>query len=140
MLSSDAGGAAADVLVGGLLQAVMAQIGGAGPDWSGCRSSLRPAVWAWSGAVATRGVNQAGDHADGAGVRQLSGRARLRPECSRRPGTVERADLAVAQPVVDQCEQFARRGAANRFGALFGDVSAVHDGVRLAVARGQPGP
>src|SRR6202165_4959367 len=110
MLSSDAGGAAADVLVVGLLQAVMAQIGGAGPAWSGCRSSLRPAVWAWSGAVATRGANQAGDHADGAGVRQLSGRARLRPECSRRPGTVERADLAVAQPVVDQCEQFACRG------------------------------
>ena len=97
----------------------------------------------------------------------------LRPECSRRPGTIERADVAVAQPVVDQREQFACRGdlgdvlaaasfdalfvgrdlgrrrvalhrldrrPADRFGALFGDVSAVHDGVGLAVARGQPGP
>ena len=97
----------------------------------------------------------------------------LRPECSRRPGTVERADLAVAQPVVDQREQLACRGnfgdvlaaasfdtlfvgrdlgrrrvalhrldgrPADRFGALFGDVPAVHDGVGLAVARGQPGP
>src|SRR6478672_13406281 len=39
----------------------------------------------------------------------------LRPECSRRPGTVERADVAVAQTVVDQREQFACRGD-------FGDV------------------
>ena len=123
--------------------------------------------------AATRGVNQAGDHAEGSGVRQLSGRARLRPECSRRPGTVECADVAVAQSVVDQCEQFACRGdlgdvaaaasfdalfvgrdlsrrrvalyrldgrPADRFGALLGDVSAMHDGVGLAVARGQPGP
>src|SRR6478736_1062484 len=32
------------------------------------------------------------------------------------------------------------RRPTDRFGALFGDVSAVHDGVGLAVARGQPGP
>jgi hypothetical protein len=82
-------------------------------------------LWAWSGAVATRGVDQAGDHADGSGVMTNGGRARLRPECSRRPGTVERADVAVAQPVVDQCEQFACRGdlgdvaAAASFDALF---------------------
>ena len=82
----------------------------------------------------------------------------LRPEGSRRPGAVERADVAVAQTVVDQREQFACRGdfgdvlaaagfdavfvgrdlgrggvalhrldrrPADRFGALFGDVSAV---------------
>ena len=82
-------------------------------------------LWAWSGAVTTRGVDQAGDHADGSGVMTNGGRARLRPECSRRPGTVERADVAVAQPVVDQCEQFACRGdlgnvaAAASFDALF---------------------
>lgn len=82
-------------------------------------------VWAWSGAVATRGVDQAGDHADGSGVRQLGGRARLRPECSCCLGPVERADVAVAQPVVDEREQFACRGdlgdvaAAASFDALF---------------------
>ena len=31
-------------------------------------------------------------------------------------------------------------GPADRFGTLFGDVSAVHDGVGLVVVRGQPGP
>ena len=73
----------------------------------------------------TRGVDQAGNHADGSGVMTNGGRAKLRPECSRRPGTVERADVAVARLVVDQCEQFAGRGdlgdvlAAASFDALF---------------------
>ena len=53
-------------------------------------------LWAWSGAVATRGVDQAGDYADGSGVMTKGGRARLRPECSGCLGTVERADVAVA--------------------------------------------
>jgi len=81
--------------------------------------------------------------------------------------------VAVAQPVVDQREQFACRGnlgdvaaaasfdalfvgedlgrcrvalyrldrcPADRFGALFGDMSAMHDGVGLAVALGQSRP
>ncbi len=75
--------------------------------------------------MATRGVDQGGDHADGSGVMTHRGRARLRPECSRRPGTVERADVAVAQPVVDLREQFACRSnlgdvlAAASFDALF---------------------
>src|ERR1700756_3127102 len=103
-------GTGEDCVVVGLLHAVMCRYVGAGPGWSGCRSSLRPAVWACSGAVATRGVDQAGDHADGSGVMTHGGRARLRPECSRRLGSVERADVAVAQTVVDQREQFACRG------------------------------
>jgi len=82
-------------------------------------------LWSWSGAVATRGVDQAGDHAGGSGVMTKSGRARLRPECSGCFGMVERADVAVAQPVVDQREQFACRSdlgdvaAAASFDALF---------------------
>src|SRR6478672_10567499 len=66
-------------------------------------------LWAWSGAVATCGVNQGGDHAVG-GSDNLATARGLRPECSRRPVLVERADVAVAQPVVDQREQFACRG------------------------------
>ena len=65
--------------------------------------------WAWSGAVATRGVNQEGDHAVG-GSDKLATAHVLRPECSRRPVWVERTDVSVAQPVVDQREQFAGRG------------------------------
>src|SRR5262245_2113952 len=91
-------------------KAVMVQIrwGRAGFG-SGCRSSLRPAGWAWSGAVATRGVNHVGDHA-GRGSDSAAAAHGLRPECSRCAGTVKRADVPVAQPVVDQCEQFACRG------------------------------
>ena len=128
--------------------------------------------WAWSGAVATRGVNQVGDHAEWGSDSAAAARG-LRPECSRCPGAVERTDVAVAQPVVDQREQFACRGdlgdvlaaasfdtvfvggdlggglvtlhrldrrPSDQFRALFGDVSAVHDGVGLAVAWGQPRP
>jgi hypothetical protein len=76
---------------------------------TGYRSSLRPAGWAWSGAVATRGVNQEDDHAD-RGSDKIAASRGLRPECSRRPVSVKRADVAVAQPVVDQREQFACRG------------------------------
>src|ERR1700682_911765 len=65
--------------------------------------------WAWSGAVATRGVNQEGDHAD-RGSDKMAAAHVLRPECSRRPVLVERTDVSVAQPVVDQREQFAGRG------------------------------
>ena len=81
-------------------------------------------LWAWSGAVATRGVNQVGDHAE-RGSDKLAAAHGLRPEGSRRPGAVERADVAVAQTVVDQREQLARRGnlgdvlAAAGFDAVF---------------------
>ena len=146
---------------------------GAGPGH--CPAAGHPFAqlwWAWSGAVATRGVNQEGDHAVG-GSDKIATAHGLRPECSRRPVWVERTDVAVAQPVVDQREQFACRGdlgdvlaaasfdtvlvggdlgcrlvplhrldrrPADQFGALFGDMPAVHDGVGLAVAWGQPGP
>ena len=59
--------------------------------------------------MATRGVNQAGDHAVGGSDKLATARG-LRPECSRRPVWVERTDVSVAQPVVDQREQFAGRG------------------------------
>jgi hypothetical protein len=86
----------------------------------------------------------------------------------------EGADMAIAQAVVDQGEQFAGDGddgdvaaaaggdlgaggdqpagggwdflggldcgPADQGGTLFGDRAAVHGGVGLAVARGQPGP
>src|SRR5215213_4422635 len=103
---------------------VMVQIRWGRPDWSGYRSSLRPAGWAWSGAVATRGVNQEDDHAD-RGSDKIAASRGLRPECSRRPVSAKRADVAVAQPVVDQREQFACRGdlgdvfAAASFDAVF---------------------
>lgn len=59
---------------------------------------------------ATRGVNHVGDHAAEAGVRQCSDRARVAPGSSRRPAVGQCADVPVAQPVVDQCEQFSCRG------------------------------
>src|SRR5258705_11523007 len=83
----------------------------------GCRSSLRPARGAWSGARATRGVNHNGDHAEIRGSDNSPAARVLRPRCSRGPGPVERADLSVAQPVVDQREQLAGRGD-------LGDVAA----------------
>jgi hypothetical protein len=96
---------------------------------TGYRSSLRPAGWAWSGAVATRGVNQEDDHAD-RGSDKIAASRGLRPECSRRPVSVKRADVAVAQPVVDQREQ----SAGDRDG---GDVAAP-PGADLRPGRDQP--
>ena len=78
--------------------------------------------------MATRGADQVGDHADGSEVMTKGGRARLRPECSRRLGVVERADVAIAQTVVDQREQFACRGD-------LGDVFAAASFDALSVGR-----
>src|SRR5712675_2438440 len=84
----------------------------------GCRSSLRPARGAWSGARATRGVNQYSDHAEIRGSDYWAAARVLRPRCSRRHLTVgHRADVSVAQPVVDEGEQLAGRGD-------LGDVAA----------------
>ena len=133
-----------------------------------------PRKGAWSGARATRGVNHNGDHAEIRGSDNSPAARVLRPRCSHCHLTVgHRADVSVAQPVVDEGEQLAGRGdlgdvaaaagldplaikgdlggvrlaldgldsrPPHEFAALFGDVSAVHDSVRFAVARGQPGP
>jgi hypothetical protein len=86
-----------DCVVVSLLQAAMvADTLGQGRIGPAAGHPFAQLLWAWSGAVATRGVDQAGDHADGSGVMTFGGRARLRPECSGRSGTVERADVAVA--------------------------------------------
>src|SRR6267378_3926816 len=122
----------------------------------GCRSSLRPARGAWSGARATRGVNQYSDHAEIRGSDYWAAARVLRPRCSRRHLTVGHgADVSVAQPVVDEGEQLAGRGdlggvglaldglhgrPPHEFAALLGDVPAANDGVRFAVGGGQPGP
>ena len=78
----------------------------------GCRSSLRARGWRHE-AVRLRqgGVNQAGDHADKlVGVMTHNDRAPCRAR-TRSPGPGgERADLAVAQAVVDQVEQSAGGG------------------------------
>jgi hypothetical protein len=98
-----------DGVVVGLLQAVMAQI-----RWGRARLVRLPVIPSPSWV----GMERCGDNTRGRssgrprrwfGVRQNRGRARLRPECSRSPGAIERADVAVAQTVVDQCEQFACR-------------------------------
>ena len=80
--------------------------------------------WAWSGAVATRGVNQEWRPRRWGSDMRATARG-LRPERSRRPVSVQRADVSVAQPVVDQREQFACRGnlgdvfAAASFDSVF---------------------
>jgi hypothetical protein len=66
--------------------------------------------WAWSGAVATRGVNQEWRPRRWGSDMRATARG-LRPERSRRPVSVQRADVSVAQPVVNQREQFACRGS-----------------------------
>src|SRR6476659_6985422 len=99
------------VLVWGfLLQVGCADTLGQGRIGSGCRSSLRPAgVGMERCGGNTRGpiklATTPGRGSDSAAAARV-----LRPGCSRRPGTVERADMSVAQPVVDQGEQFACRG------------------------------
>src|ERR1700739_3891513 len=102
MLSTDAGKISrANVWVVGLLQSRDgADTLGQGRTVPAAGHPFAQLWWAWSGAVATRGVNQAGDHAVGGSDKKAAAHG-LRPECSRCAGTVERADVAVAQPVVD---------------------------------------
>src|SRR5258708_10387268 len=77
----------------------------------GCRSSLRPGARAWSGARATRGVNQNRGHAVVRGPDNYPAARVLRPRCSRRrPLVGQGPDVPVAQPVVDEGEQLAGRG------------------------------
>src|SRR4051812_10082072 len=97
----------------------------------GCRSSLRPRNGgAWSGARATRGVNQNGDRAEIWGSDNSPAARVLRPRCSRCHLTVgQGSDVSVAQPVVDQREQLAGRGD-------LGDVAAAAGPAPLAVGGG----
>src|SRR3954463_8747754 len=105
----------------------------------GCRSSLRPRNGgAWSGARATRGVNQNGDRAEIRGSDNSPAARVLRPRCSRCHLTVgQGSDVSVAQPVVDQREQLAGRGDLGDVAAAAGlDPFAIEGdfgGVRLAL-------
>src|SRR5258705_5134380 len=76
------------------------------------------AMGAWSGARATRGVNQNGDRAEIRGSDNSPTARVLRPRCSHCHLTVgQGSDVSVAQPVVDEGEQLAGRGDV-------GDVAA----------------
>jgi len=89
----------------------------------GWRSSLRPGVRAWSGARATRGVNQNRGRAAFSGPDNCPIARVLRSRCScRRPLAGQGPDVPVAQPVVDEGEQLAGRGD-------LGDVLAAAAGV-----------
>jgi hypothetical protein len=126
--------------------------GGAGPGHGRASSAAghpvaRPPAGMECYGEATRGVNHVGDHAAEAGVRQCSGRAGVGPVLT--PSYVGHcADGPVAQPVVDEGEQFSRPGdigdlrargmpsdgldrrPAHQFAVLLGDVPAAHDGER----------
>ena len=110
MLSADARRSAARLCGCGSFSKCDAQIRWAGPDWSGRRSSLRPAGVGMKRCGSTTRGQSRGDHAG------YGGQTVRRPRacCVRGAHAALRwsqgADVPVAQPVVDQGEQFARRG------------------------------
>src|SRR5258705_2193266 len=96
------------------------------------------AMGAWSGARATRGVNQNGDRAEIRGSDNSPTARVLRPRCSHCHLTVgQGSDVSVAQPVVDEGEQLAGRGDLGDVAAAAGlDPLAIKGdfcGVRLAL-------
>src|SRR5258705_9000118 len=96
------------------------------------------AMGAWSGARATRGVNQNGGRAEIRGSDNSPAARVLRPRCSHCHLTVGQGlDVSVAQPVVDEGEQLAGRGDVGDVAAAAGlrpfSLKGGFCGVRLAL-------